>query len=445
MRIWLAWMLLTVVVTSPSRAQRGATQMGPTVGQPRSTPMGGLGFGAGAWTVMAHAVGTIGYNRDPSPRGSREALTTSMVTVRIGRRVGPGLFSATAMTSLEPIMGSRGYPLLLQTGETSDGVTPLLDRQHPHDLFMQLSARYAVEVDTTFAIFLRVAPVGPPALGPPVFMHRLSGRNLPTAPIAHHFMDATHITYGVVTLGIVRDRKVTIEGSIFNGREPDQRRWNLERPAFNSFALRVTVDPHPDWSIQASLGQLDSPEQVHPGIDVVKLTLSATYNRPLAAGNWQTTLILGRNKSEQAIIPLSQARATFPPAILAHFLAQQPPQGVPEDSLSLFFPARAQSAILVESAIQRRQTSVFARFEWARKDELFGPADVRHSRLFGVSKASLGGIVELPARAPVRIGFGAVGSVHFVAGDLQNIYGSLPASLLVFGRVRLQQERAPAR
>ena len=37
-------------------------------------------------------------------------------------------------------MGARGYPNLFATGEVANG-RPLVDRQHPHDLFMELAAR----------------------------------------------------------------------------------------------------------------------------------------------------------------------------------------------------------------------------------------------------------------------------------------------------------------
>jgi len=47
---------------------------------------------------------------------------------------GDALFGFRVMGSIEPVMGRSGYPLLLQTGETADGTTPLLDRQHPHDV-----------------------------------------------------------------------------------------------------------------------------------------------------------------------------------------------------------------------------------------------------------------------------------------------------------------------
>ena len=119
-------------------------------------------------------------------------------------------------------MGPAGYPLLLQSGETADGVTTLVDRQHPHDLPMELAATYARPVGQQSALYLYVAAVGAPAIGPPAFMHRSSGSLLPVAPITHHWFDSTHLTYGVVTAGFVASPKLKMEGSVFRGREPDQ-------------------------------------------------------------------------------------------------------------------------------------------------------------------------------------------------------------------------------
>src|SRR5437868_2876719 len=76
---------------------------------------------------------------------------------------------------------------------------------------------------------------GEPALGPPAFMHRQSGVDNPGAPIGHHWMDSTHVTYGVLTLGYVY-QNVKLEGSAFKGREPDQYHWDIEKPKLDSYA-----------------------------------------------------------------------------------------------------------------------------------------------------------------------------------------------------------------
>src|SRR5204863_8412876 len=107
------------------------------------------------------------------------------------------------MLSVDPAtVGKSGYPLLLQTDEAVNGL-PLIDRQHPHDLFMELAATYNHPLGRDGgSVFLYAGLPGEPALGPPTFMHRFSGTEIPEAPISHHWLDSTHITFGVVTGGL---------------------------------------------------------------------------------------------------------------------------------------------------------------------------------------------------------------------------------------------------
>src|SRR5580765_3870890 len=143
------------------------------------------------------------------------------------RTLGPGSLGLRSMISVEPAtIGKVGYPLLLQTGETADGRAPLIDRQHPHDFFMELAASYSHRLSEHSSLFAYVGLPGEPALGPPAFMHRFSGEDNPEAPISHHWLDSTHIAFGVVTVGYVLGG-LKIEGSVFRGREPDQSRYNI--------------------------------------------------------------------------------------------------------------------------------------------------------------------------------------------------------------------------
>mgnify|MGYP006180434873 CR=1 FL=1 len=135
------------------------------------------------------------------------------------RPLGDGTLQFKAMLSPDPLMGKRGYPLLLASGETADGVEHLIDRQHPHDLFMELAGRVDFDIAEDTTAFLYGGPVGEPALGPSAFMHRASARYNPEAPITHHWFDSTHIAYGVVTAG-VGGPAWQLEASAFRGREP---------------------------------------------------------------------------------------------------------------------------------------------------------------------------------------------------------------------------------
>src|SRR6478609_11713448 len=179
------------------------------------------------------------------------------------RQIGDGTLGFKAMLSPDPFMGRSGYPLLLATGETADGVKPLIDRQHPHDLFMELATSYSYNLSPTSSLFIYGGLPGEPALGPPAFMHRTSGMDIPEAPITHHWLDSTHITFGVVTGGVVVSNW-KLEGSAFKGREPDQYRYDIEAPKLDSYSARISWNPIRELSLQVSWGHLKSPEQLEP-------------------------------------------------------------------------------------------------------------------------------------------------------------------------------------
>ena len=199
-----------------------------------------------------------------------------------------------AMLSPDPFMGKRGYPLLLAAGETADGVTPLVDRQHPHDFFMELSASYAWQAGEGAGAFVYAGLPGEPAFGPPAFMHRPAAMMSPEAPITHHWLDSTHISFGVVTAGWVQGRW-KLEASQFTGREPDEDRYDIERPRMDSTALRASWNPGDNWSLQASWADVESPEQLEPEVDEKRMSASALYGRDMGGGrSWSATIAFGR-------------------------------------------------------------------------------------------------------------------------------------------------------
>lgn len=120
----------------------------------------------------------------------------------------------------------------------------------------------------------------------------------PLAPISHHWLDATHITFGVITGGVY-DARWKLEGSVFNGREPDEQRWNLDLAPLDSISGRVWFLPAPSLAIQFSAGHLTEAEAGHDGgarVDVDRVTASATWHRRLTGdGIWATTAAWGRN------------------------------------------------------------------------------------------------------------------------------------------------------
>ncbi|HEX7874406.1 MAG TPA: hypothetical protein VF475_15945 [Sphingobium sp.] len=237
--------------------------------------MHGLHLMTGDWMLMAHGFVTAHYTDHKGPRGDDMFYSTSMLMATAERDFGGAKLTLKSMMSLEPTLSARGYPNLFATGETADGV-PLVDRQHPHDLFMELAARLDVDVAPGARVFVYGGPVGEPALGPSAFMMRGSARYNPEPPIAHHWFDATHITYGVVTAGVSTARW-QLESSAFRGREPDEDRWDIEKPKLDSWSVRLSWTPTPRWAAQVSHGFLKEPEGMHAGQDEHRTTASVHY------------------------------------------------------------------------------------------------------------------------------------------------------------------------
>jgi hypothetical protein len=302
------------------------------------------------------------------------------------------------MGSLDPLMGSSGYPLLFQTGETANGRDPLIDRQHPHNLLMELAATWSHDLAPGSSLFVYAGLPGEPALGPSAFMHRLSGADNPEAPLTHHWLDSTHVTFGVVTVGYVW-QCLKLDASAFNGREPDQHRYSLEVRPLDSWSGRLTLNPTETLSLQLSTGRLASPEQLAPEVSVRRTTASVSYNAPVPWLWWQTTLAWGRN-----------APSTGP----------------------------ASSGWLLESAVKlsARQT-LFARAEHVAKDELFLPGAPLDGVSFTIGKLSVGYLFDFGTLAGVTVGAGGLVSAYSYPSALDSAYGERPTSFMLFVRARL--------
>lgn len=374
-----------------------------TAWQPDSSPMWAIMGRSGDWSTMIHGYATLVYDNQGGPRGDEKTFVASMFMGMGQRQLGDGTLTLKAMGSLDPLMGKSGYPLLLATGETADGRTELVDRQHPHDAFMELSATYSHPIGQDLSGFLYLGLPGEPALGPATYMHRFSGVTNPEAPITHHWLDSTHVTFGVATAGVIY-RGLKFEGSIFTGREPDQNRWDIERPRMDSWSVRTTVNPTANLSAQLSHGFLKSPEGLHPEEDVRRTSASVTWNLPLGVdSNWQSTFAWGRND----------------------------PTGGHHDFTT--------DAFLLDSAVQVGRWTAFARAENVDKDELFGDeddGDPLAGRVFNVSKLSLGGYHSLPI-GKVALDLGGLLSKYDLPRNIQPRYGSDPTSFMLFTRLRI--------
>ena len=229
-----------------------------------------------AWHLMRDGVVYGLFNHQGGPRGGKEFVVPNWWMGMWMRETGPNQFGINAMFSLDPAtVGKRGYREIFQVGEAFEG-KPLIDHQHPHDFLMQLGTSWRRSFSST-GLMITGAIAGEPTLGPVAFMHRASAAGLPLAPLGHHTFDSTHISFGVITAGVERGRW-TLEGSAFNGREPDEDRWNVDFAALDSVAGRVWFKPNTEWAFQLSSGKLREPEELTPG-DAVRTTASGSWFR----------------------------------------------------------------------------------------------------------------------------------------------------------------------
>ncbi|MFL5297888.1 MAG: hypothetical protein ACJ798_16045 [Phenylobacterium sp.] len=366
--------------------------------QPEASEHQGLHVMRGPWMVMLHATLNGVYDWQSGPRGDERGFVSGMLMATAKRSVGDaGTLQLRAMLSPDPFIGPKGYPLLLATGETADGKTPLVDRQHPHDLFMELSAAYSHRLSDRDSVFVYAGLPGEPAFGPPAFMHRLSILDSPEAPITHHWLDSTHISFGVVTAGVVHgDWK--LEASRYNGREPDQHRYDIETGKLDSTAARLAWNPTPNWSLQASWAQEKSPEQLEPEVDQRKWSASAIYTVPFRDGWWSTTAAWGRKSAD----------------------------------------GRDLDAWVLESALRpNADWTVFARAERIETDELTFVGG-HHGPVFQVGKVSVGAVRDWPMSPHLSFGVGGLYALDFVGSGLKVAYGDSPHGAMAFVRLRLR-------
>jgi hypothetical protein len=348
----------------------------------------------GQWELMAHGAIFADYNQQGGPRGEGKAESVNWGMLMEEHPLGRGtilfrqMFSAESLTSPHP-----GFPELFQTGETYHG-EPLVDHQHPHNVFAELSAYYTVPLTEKISWELYGGPSAEPALGPVMYLHRASAAELPMAPLGHHLQDSTHTSFGVVTTGLVIDR-VKIEGSAFNGHEPNEERWSIQPAALDSWSVRGSVAPVRNWTAQYSIGHLDHPEALEPW-NQWRETASVEYIRPRAAGSWASSLIWGRVHEIGTGIKLN--------------------------------------GYLFESTLNfLRRDYLFTRMELVDKNELFPPAEQPSYR---IGAYTFGGTRDLVQNHTWQLGLGADVTVYSKPAVLDSAYGNFPVSFQIFLRMR---------
>ncbi len=349
----------------------------------------------GTWDVMAHGVVFVDYNQQGGPRGEGKAESVNWLMLMEQHKLGRGsilfreMFSAESLTAPHP-----GFPELFQTGETYHG-RALVDHQHPHNVFAELSLYYTVPISKNFSWEFYGAPSGDPALGPVAFMHRASASELPMAPLSHHLQDSTHTSFGVITTGVVIER-LKIEGSVFNGREPDEKRYGIQFAALDSWSARLSVAPSRNWTAQYSYGRLEHPEALEAGSER-RQTASVEYVRPFARGSWSTSVVWGRVHKDA-------------------------------DNHNL-------NSYLLESTVNfKSRNYAFSRLELVDKDELF-PDDPSHPS-FRIGAYTFGGAHDLIQKRLWQLAFGADMTFYSKPATLDSSYGKDPVSFQVFLSVR---------
>jgi len=347
------------------------------------------------WDFMAHGFIFVDYNQQGGPRGGGKAESLNMGMLMEQHKLGAGtilfreMFSAESLTSPHP-----GFPELFQTGETYHN-EPLVDHQHPHNVFAELAALYTLPLSGKVSWEVYGGPSAEPALGPVTYIHRASASELPLAPLAHHLQDSTHTSFGVITSGFVIDW-LKLEASAFNGREQNEQRWSIQLAALDSWSGRAFAAPGRNWTAQYSIGRLERPEALEPGSQW-RQTASVEYNRPLEEGGWATTLIWGR----------------------VHKVAT-------DTTLNSY---------LLESTLNFRQRNyAFTRLELVDKDELFPSALIHPS--YRIGGYTFGGVRDLIHNRAWQLGLGADLTFYSKPSVLDSAYGNRPVSFQIFLRMR---------
>jgi len=373
--------------------------------QPASTRMNMLHKSSGDWLLMFHYNAFVGVNSQGGPRGVTKFESANWFMPMAFRKVGPGTLELRGMFSFEPFtFPPGGSPLLFQTGETYKG-RPIIDAQHPHDLFMELSASYTVPVGDRATWFAYLGYPGEPALGPTAFMHRASASENSSAALSHHLQDSSHISFGVFTTGFTY-RWFKLEGSVFNGREPDENRYNFEAHRWNSRSARLSFAPNSNWSMQISYGLLRDPEPLEPG-NVRRTTASVSYNKPLTRGNWATSLIWGRNHENHG-----------------------------GEIFNL-------NGYVAESTVNFLDKNyLYTRLELVDKNALLRDADrallgiTDHHPSFRIGAYTFGGARDFYTTEKLRVALGGDATFYSKPAVLDAIYGGNPVSYRVFLRFR---------
>jgi hypothetical protein len=365
---------------------------------PDSTPIYAYMKMTGNWNFMFHGSIFIRYNSqdifNKGSRGGDKFDAPDWIMAMAQRKIGSkGLLNVNLMMSLDPfLVGGAGYPLLYQTGESWNGRS-LIDHQHPHDLFSELAVSYAYMLNRNMDLYAYIGYPGEPAIGPPAFMHRMSAFNNPDAPLGHHWQDATHIVFGVGTVGF-RYKIIKIEGSGFTGREPNESRYGFDRVRFNSYSGRISVNPNANLALQVSQAFIKSPEELSPETDIKRTTFSALHSLKLQGSKHLTsTFSWGLNNDNH----------------------------------------RNTNSFLLESNFQRKKTGIYGRYEYIQKTaHELTLSQFADERMFNANALTLGISRIIYHKWSTNLALGAQASIFKFEQVLEPIYGKYPVSFEIY-------------
>jgi len=372
-----------------------------TLWNPDSTPIFVRMFGGGDDMQMTHGALWLRYIDTSSTRGATalKAPDWWMYMRTHPTSAGAQLGLRVMLSSDFATVGGGGYPELFQTGEQWKD-QPLHDRQHPHDLVSELAFAYSGQVGPKNSAYLYVGYPGEPALGPPVFMHRPIAYDYAPSPLGHHWQDATHITFGVLTSGFATP-KFKLEASAFTGREPNQARTNFDPIHLDSYSGRFSWNPTRSIATQVSYGFIKGPEAFDPTTNIRRTTASVMYERPVTLNSsWSHTMVFGQNDSTAG---------------------------------------ERTNSYLYETAYRRARNAIFLRAEQIQKtgsDLVLGGPDL--NRIFNIGAYTIGFAHDLPHKlgdTVTAVGFDF--TYNSKPTTLDRYYGSgSPLSFEVFMRLR---------
>jgi hypothetical protein len=393
------FVIALLAVVRPGFAQLVGSDMTAMTGMRPVDEMAGMDMPG--WHASAMGVARLVWNHQGGPSGAATLEWSNWNMLHAQHDLAGGKLTLMWMSSLEPAtFEPRGSPELFQTGESFHG-QPLVDRQHPHDFFMNLSATWRRPLGEQAGVWIQAAPVGEPALGPVAFMHRASAGDNPSAPIGHHWEDSTHISFHVITVG-GGWRWLAVDGSVFRGEEPDENRWDIEGGRIDSASGRIRFLPEGPWSGQVSYGYLKNPEPLEPG-SLHRATASVSYGAD-GGGPFSASLIWGRNLEEHGTSDAWLAEAAW------------------------YFGGRDQ---------------IYGRAELVEKDaDLLltktVPPEGTPLRLARVGAYTVGYLRELELGQPrlISAGAGADVTLYSFPRSLEPAYGGTPVSVHVFFRMR---------